>query len=154
MARTNVLTVKRSNRFFKLEIFMSRTSRNLTRAGTQAAQLAVAVPQVIGHRVTRMMTAGSVPSPRDTREFSRMSSEKTAAFAESWLAMGVEMMRANELLAVTLMTSWWNAWFSAAGFNRHARQLQSVALGIAVKGLAPVHRTAVANAKRLANVKR
>jgi hypothetical protein len=83
-----------------------------------------------------------------------MGSEKTAAFAQSWFAIGLAMMRANERLAFTLMTSWWNGWFSVAGPGRHSRQLQSAALGIAVKGIAPVHRTVVANAKRLASVKR
>jgi hypothetical protein len=133
---------------------MSRTSRNLMRVGTQTAQLALAVPQVVGHRVTRMMNAGAIPDARDVTEFSRMTSEKTAAFAESWFEMWLEMMRANERLAFTLMSSWWNAWFSVGGFNRHSRQLQSVALDVAAKGIAPVHRAVVANAKRLAKGRR
>lgn len=133
---------------------MSRTSRNLMRVGTQTAQLALAVPQVVGHRVTRMMNAGTVPDARDLRELSLMGSEKAAAFAESWFAMCIEIMRANERLAFTLAASWWNAWFSPAGFGRHPRQLQSVASGVIAKGIAPVHRAAMANARRLGNAKR
>ena len=134
---------------------MSKTSRrNLLRLGTQSAQLSVAVPQVVGHRVTRMMNAGPVPNTRDMREFSRMSAEKATAFAQSWFAIGMEMMRANERLAFTMMTSWWSAWFGVTGFGRHSRQLQSAALDMTVKAIAPVHRTVMANAKRLASVKR
>ena len=132
---------------------MSRTSRNLMKVGTQTAELALAAPQVIGHRVTRMMNAGTIPDARDVTEFSRMSSEKTAAFAESWFEMCLELMRANERLGFTLMRAWWNAWFNA-GFGRHSRELQSAALGIAAKGMEPVHRAVVANAKRLANGRR
>jgi len=129
---------------------MSKTyRRNLVRLGTQSAQVALAVPQVVGHRVTRMMNAGPVPNTRDMREFSRMSAEKTTAFAQSWFAIGMEMMRANQRLALTMMGSW----FSVTGLGRHSQQMQSAALGIAVKGIAPVHRTVVANAKRLASLK-
>jgi hypothetical protein len=112
------------------------------------------VPQVVGHRVTRMMNAGAIPNARDLREFSRMSSEKTQAFTESWFAMCIEAMRANERLAFTLMSSWLNPWFSLSGFGRHSRQLQSIAMDVAAKGIAPVHRAVTANAKRLANARR
>ena len=40
-----------------------------------AAQLADAVPQVVMHRVGRMMTAGVNPSRKDLDEFYRMGAE-------------------------------------------------------------------------------
>ncbi|MFT3816422.1 MAG: GNAT family N-acetyltransferase [Rubrivivax sp.] len=53
----------------------------------QLAEMAVAVPQVVGHRVACMTLAGPAPSARDRREFERMVDEKAVAFAQSWQAM-------------------------------------------------------------------
>ena len=136
---------------------MSRASRkHLTRIGAQTAGLALAAPQVVAHRVNRMMTAGPAPGARDLREFNLMTSEKAVALAESWIAMGAYMMRANQSLALTMIGASWKVWLSLATFGfpvRHAQQLQSNALGMISAGMAPVHRKAVANAKRLAGVK-
>ena len=49
----------------------------------QATDLAVAAPQVVAHRLTRMAMAGANPSARDRREFTRMVSEKQTAFQQS-----------------------------------------------------------------------
>ena len=63
---------------------MSRNARlKSKRVSTQATELAFAVPQVIAHRVARMMLAGPNPSTTDRREFHLMNSEKLAAFNES-----------------------------------------------------------------------
>jgi hypothetical protein len=134
----------------------------LTRIGAQSAGLALAVPQVVGHRVTRMIAAGSTPDARDLREFNLMSSEKTTAFVESWMAMGAYLIRANQQTALNMVGSWWKSWFSLSGLNwptaqqfwPRTQQLQSTALGMMVKGIEPVHKAAVANAKRLAAVRR
>ena len=45
----------------------------------QSAQLAVAVPQVVAHRVTRMAIAGPKLSQRDRKEFALMVAEKESA---------------------------------------------------------------------------
>ena len=65
----------------------TRRTRKTPSIARQAAELAVAVPQVIAHRLTRLALAGPAPSARDRREFQRMGAEKAAAFAESWNAM-------------------------------------------------------------------
>jgi hypothetical protein len=120
----------------------------------KAAELAVAVPQVVAHRVTRMVLAGAVPSARDQQEFQRMSAEKTEAFNESWAAMAAQAVRANQDLTATLMKSFWSP--LAAGkpsAAATARQMQAAALSVLSKGMAPVHRRAVANAKRLGKIK-
>ena len=62
----------------------------------QAAERAVAVPQVIAHRLARLARAGPAPSARDREEFRRMGAEKAAAFAESWNAMATGMLEANQ----------------------------------------------------------
>ncbi len=101
-----------------------------------ATELAVAVPLVVGHRLTRMALTGPSPSARDQREFHRMCSEKTTAFSKSWSAMGMAAMR-----------SFWSP--SLMMGKPGLARMQNATLGILGKGMAPVHRTAVANAKRL-----
>jgi len=115
--------------------------------GLKMMELAVAVPQVMAHRLSRMALAGASPSARDRREFGRMGSEKVAAFQESWLAMFMHAALAQQRLAL----GWWRmlAWpwsgghdlLGEAGRAGHATLHQ---------GLLPVHRRAVANARRLA----
>ena len=120
----------------------------------KTAELAAAVPQVVAHRVTRMALAGPKLSPRDRKEFERMVAEKNTAFAASWLAMAQQAALAQQTLAASWMVA-----VLGAGRKQppsavaSARQWQSAALGVLGKGLAPVHRKAVANAKRLARTK-
>ena len=120
----------------------------------KSAELAFAVPQVMAHRLTRMAIAGPNPSARDRKEFHRMGAEKTAAFTTSWNAMLVQTMRANQTLATTLMKSMLApSAKSATAAMTAAAGMQGAALGILGKGLAPVHRTATANARRLGRTK-
>lgn len=116
----------------------------------QHAQLAWAAPQVIAHRTARMAAAGATPTARDAAEFSRMFAEKTTAFTQAWIAgwaamawapsrMAMELLRAGPGLvrggAVDLGPVW-RAW-------------RGQGWGIAGAAIAPVHRAAVANARRL-----
>lgn len=128
----------------------SRRMRKTTTLFAKAAELAFAVPQVVAHRVTRMAIASPDLSDRDRKEFQRMSAEKTAAFTESWNAMNRQAIRANHALAMSFFRSFWKGGPSA---NAVAAQMHSAALGVLGKGIAPVHRKAVANAKRLARTK-
>ncbi|QJW85097.1 hypothetical protein HK414_21330 [Ramlibacter terrae] len=109
-----------------------RTAATLSR---QSTELALAVPQVMAHRLTRMALAGPFPSARDRREFHGMGQEKMLAFWQSRFAMGSAMTLAGQ-----------QAWLAAM-------QGASVPLldtqAILAKGLAPVHRKATANARRL-----
>ena len=131
-----------------------RSPRSKKSLATKAAELAVAVPQVVAHRVTRMAIAGNKLSDRDRKEFDLMVNEKKTVFAEAWQAMAAQALRANQTLATSFLRSAW----SISSRNRPtpakmARQIQSAALGVLGKGLAPIHRKAVANAKRLAKTK-
>jgi hypothetical protein len=128
----------------------SRRTRKTQSIVTQAVELAFAVPQVVAHRVTRMAIAGPTLSERDRKEFQR----KTAAFGESWNAMTLQALRANQALAASLFRSFWSPSLKdRPSASAVAAQWQSAALGILDKGMAPVHRKAVANAKRLARTK-
>ena len=134
-----------------MSIRRPRKSKSLS---AQAAALAVAVPQVIVHRAIRMAMAGASPSARDRKEFHRMGAEKVAALTESWNAMAVQTFRANQQLALSYMQSLWFPWLSPMSSAKSAsRQLSKAALGILGKGMTPIRRRAVANAKRLGRTK-
>jgi hypothetical protein len=126
-----------------------RRKRHATSLMIKTTELAFAVPQVVAHRVTRMVLAGTSPTARDQREFRQMGAEKMAAFTEAWNAMATEALRANYLLA----TSFWRSWFFGKPAQIGGSQMHDAALGVLGKGIGPVHRRAVANAKRLARTR-
>ena len=113
--------------------------KSTTRLARQATELAVAVPQVVAHRLTRMALAGANPNARDRREFHAMGQEKLAAFWQSWFAMGWAMVEASQLAWVALLQG--------------ARMPALDVHGILSRGLAPVHRRATSNARRLARTR-
>ena len=128
--------------------------RKAARLGTQASELMLAAPQVVAHRLGRMALAGAKPSARDQREFHRMGAEKLAAFGEAWQAMTLQMLKSNQQLAASMMRSWWPAAVSRGGSRsgplaQAAADWQHAALDILGQGIRPVHRRAVANARRL-----
>ncbi len=132
----------------------SRSTRKARSITTKAAELAIAVPQVVAHRVTRMAVAGPTLSERDQKEFILMLAEKSTAFAQAWQAMATQYMRANQALAASLRRSILSSSpRNKPSFRKVAAQLQGAAIDVFDKGLAPVHRKAVANAKRLARTK-
>jgi hypothetical protein len=127
----------------------TRRRRSIPPIARHSAGLALAVPEVIAQRVTRLWLAGASPSQADREEMYLMWSEKCAAFQQSWNAMFVEMFRANLRLALSPM--WWagrpvTAKQASARLTAHG---QRAALAILGAGLAPIHRRASANAKRL-----
>lgn len=127
------------------------TSRSLT---AKATELAFAVPQVVAHRMTRMALAGPRLSPRDRKEFELMLAEKNVAFADSWQAMATHTARSQQALAASFFRSLLS--MSRGGKPTSpgsAAQLQRAALEVLGKGLAPLHRKAVANARRLGRIK-
>ncbi|HKP66298.1 MAG TPA: polyhydroxyalkanoate granule-associated phasin [Casimicrobiaceae bacterium] len=126
----------------------ARRPRNATRATRQGIELALAVPVVVTHRMSRLVTAGPTPSARDRREFERMSAEKVAAFCESWNAMWMAASSAY-LRAWFSWTPWTPFTFNAS----HRSRQRKAALGVLTAGLAPVHRRAVANARRLGRIR-
>ncbi|HKX41376.1 MAG TPA: polyhydroxyalkanoate granule-associated phasin [Burkholderiaceae bacterium] len=126
----------------------ARHHRHAQTLATKTAELALAAPQVVAQRLARMAVAGPLPSARDRREFQRMGAEKATAFAESWNAMAQQAARANQALVASFWRAAWSPWMLAQ-LPANAALLQSAALGVLSKGLAPVHRTATANAKRL-----
>lgn len=119
---------------------MSRSRVSTARIARDATRMAVAVPQVVAHRLTRLALAGAAPNARDRREFTRMGAEKVAAFQQSWWNMGVAALAAQQRAALAMLSG---------NPARVARALASAGTDVAARGLAPVSRRATANAKRL-----
>jgi hypothetical protein len=127
----------------------------------KAAELSLAAPQVIALRNLMMMTSGT--SAGTSREMTRMGMEKLEAWQESVAAMTAQMQRTQQEWALAAMRQWWSAWaapwqmFGASTAPRalpSANQVQRAVSRVLDTGLAPVHRRAQANAKRLSRRKR
>lgn len=127
-----------------------RTFKTATSLGRKTFETAVAAPQVVARRLGRMATAGPLPSLRDQQEFVGMVTEKQLAFAQSWLAMSSEAWRLQQQLWTSLWTLGLSPGLSHPSASMAvARHLHSAAVSIAEKGLTPLHRKAVSNARRL-----
>jgi hypothetical protein len=122
-----------------------RRSRSLA---AQAFELGMAAPVVIAHRLARMASAGATPSASDHEEFRLMGSEKIAAASEAWMAMASQTLVENQKLALGFVQSFWLPG-RRAGPKAIQRHMNQAALRILGKGMTPVHRRAVANARRL-----
>ena len=103
-------------------------------------EMLLASSHVIGERTQRMARAGHNPSARDRTEFTRMGSEKVQAATESGLAVATRLATTN----YAAMSSFGRQWMAA--MNESAR--------LASAALAPVHRTATANSRRLGGARR
>lgn len=121
---------------------MATRRRRSKSLAAQSMALGFAVPQVIAHRMARM---------GDHKEMHLMGSEKIAAAAEAWNAMAAQAIVENQKLALSMMQSFWFPWMRRSSASR---QLSDAALSILGKGMGPVSRRAVANAKRLGRPKR
>ena len=123
---------------------MPRRRNHHARMLTQkAAELAFAAPQVVAHRFARAALMGASPSARDRREVTRMFAEKQQAFLSSWMAMWLQAWTAQQAFAAAWLRTGWRQPLDLPA------TLQEASLGVLAKGLAPVHRAAVANARRL-----
>jgi hypothetical protein len=137
------------------EIYMAtrrtRKSKSLT---VKSMELALSVPQVFAHRVTRMALAGPQLSDRDRKEFQIMLTEKHAAFAHAWSDMATHAFRENQAFTAYML----RFFFAPLSLKRRsaastAAQVHRAAIGVFGKGLAPIHRKAVSNARRLAKTR-
>ena len=82
-----------------------------------------------------------------------MGTEKVTALAEAWNAMGVQAVVENQKLALSYLQSFWFPWLRPRSRSASGA-LSNAALGILGKGMAPVRRRAVANARRLGRARR
>ena len=103
------------------------------RLATQAWEVAFAAPQVIAERTARMMFA-----PANQGQWERMGAEKAETALEMW----------SEMAAAS-----WKAWLGFC-FPWTVGQGQHAVLDVMSKGMAPVHRRTLANARRAKRAKR
>ncbi len=87
-----------------------------------------------------------------------MFTEKGVSFGHAWFAMSVQAFAAAQEVTLFMMKSLWSPW-SPRSPGRRGRSiqwtphLQSAMLGVLDKGLVPVRRKAVANARRLSRTR-
>ena len=135
---------------------MSSSSKQL-RLARRSAELAHAVPQVMATRMNRMMFSGPLPSSRDQQEFYRMGTEKFEAFGEAWLAMAWQTTQVQQQFSLWWMQTWWKValggWMNPPSLGSlstgASRNLVNGLLDVTMRGMAPLHSRAVANAQRL-----
>jgi hypothetical protein len=128
----------------------SNVKHRSERVQQQISEMSWAVPQVVTERLTRMALAGVAPNARDQQEFQKMGAEKVAAFCESWMALGQQMMLSQQEMSLAWVngfTQWPSGQWPA---NHMAKAAQSAAMGMLGAALAPVHSRAIGNARRLA----
>ncbi len=138
------------------------SSRARSRSLVKATELAFAAPQVVALRSLQALASAGKPALRDRREWMRMGTEKADAFTRSLTAMNAQWMRAGFELPFVLMGPWWKLWLAAwttvpgrpirnRALERHWQRTTWRAFDSA---LAPVHATAIANARRLSRAGR
>jgi hypothetical protein len=131
----------------------NQLKRSTRKFASQATELAFATPKVVNKRVAQMLFAGPLPSADDRKEFKMMSEEKVDAFKESWAAMATETVLAQKRLAIGMTTSIlkaaWFPWIAPSPSDMFANQMGNAAMGVLNKGMEPVRKRAVANARRL-----
>ena len=143
--------------------------------GMKTMQMSTAAAQVIAIRTARMATAGLNPTAADRREMSRMGAEKLDAFSRAGQALATGALplvagMAGGALRTTLDLLNASAHLAASRTipQTMARQCEladtlmrgsspvrhgaasNATARLAHRALAPVHRTATANARRLA----
>lgn len=129
---------------------MARRRRHPSqRLVAQSVELGFAVPQVVMHRLGRMASAGGSPSAQDRREFARMGSEKVLAFYQSGTAFWTQVLRMQLQWSQELLAMGWASMFGARPRGPSSRAAGNAAARLVSAGLAPLHVTAVANARRL-----
>jgi hypothetical protein len=164
----NAAAADESNSSRKIGTEMRKATRvRRVKSLVRAAELSMAAPQVVALRTAQMLAAGRRPSTIDQREFVRMNVEKVQAFWESSVAMSLQTMRANQEMAWLSARQWWAFWstpwrfvglgprmflpFGSAAFGRTMRHSM---LKVLDQGMIPVHRMAIANARRLGHARR
>ena len=128
----------------------SRSARKSQNLQKKTAELAEAAPQVIAKRLGKLAAAGPMLSKQDHHDLQEMVSEKQSAFTQSWLAMSMQMVFSQQELAMKTMKSMaWPKGTASFNIRQATDDAHSAALDVLEKGLDPIHKTAVANAKLL-----
>jgi len=129
-------------------------------SAVRVLELAAAAPAVIALRTARVIAAGATPTTADRLEMSRMVDEKIDAFGRSWWAMAARQQQAAFETWLAIARLWASPWMqpflpprTTAGARREMKALQRrmtrSQAAVFAAGLAPLHRAATANLRRL-----
>ena len=134
--------------------------QRIVRAGTMLSETLNATHRVVGHRSKTIETAINDPLGADTVELGRMVSEKGAAFgaagaslSRDWLAMQRDW-NAQAMAVSAMIMGQMPSPRSAQAMMVRGQRLGSAALASGVRAMAPIHRAATANEKRLGRARR
>ena len=113
--------------------------------------IACHAPQVAGHRTARMLAAPGLTSRADRREASRMVSEKWDAGLASQLAAWQAGVKLQQQLASDFwrMALGWHLPGHGAAARRMGQRHARASLALAQRAIAPIHRLARSNVRRL-----
>ena len=96
-----------------------------------------------------MVMNGAWSQPGQRTELHRMAAEKVSGFYESWNAMALQMLQANQTLAASLWRWYWQSWLTGQLITWRVPKQSSLALRVLNSGVGPIHRRVMANVKRL-----
>ena len=133
-----------------------RNSKNYKKQSffDQSMEVTTAVPQIVSHRMNEFLNAGMQPTPETQREFLLMWEEKITAFSESWHAATEQTMKINQQVAETLMQNMFTPWWDIYALNYITpSNLATAAHSILDKGMEPIHKQTISNARRLNKLK-
>lgn len=123
-----------------------RTDETL-RLARQIAEINTVVPGIVASRLMRFAWTGKHPSRSDRDEFARMSSEKWQAASQSAMASTLFLCK----LQIEAAQFFWQAalfpWLGTQA--RRDNSGSNPSTGLMSAALAPYHRMATANARRL-----
>jgi hypothetical protein len=132
-----------------------REWNRLMRAGTMWSETLTASHAVVGHRSKTIEAALANPLGADHAELGRMVSEKSSAFGEAAASLTRDYFAAQSDLNAQaeavgkMMMGQLPTTNAALAMVDRSQRLGSAALASSVRALAPVHKAATANARRL-----
>lgn len=142
---------------FDMAIAFTKAGQDMWRLGAQSAETYAAAGRVIGKRSGVIGSAMCDPLRADYRELGLMGSEKSVAFAASglslwndWVTLQIEMveqMRDFGALATWMVDP--RALATSSRMTQRSVRLTRLAAEMGGKALAPVHKAATANDRRL-----
>lgn len=125
--------------------------KDVSKIYRQSEDLGVNVPQIMQKRINMMAQQNPFDNHKERVEMERMVNEKTSAFMESWQNMGWQSLIAQQNIGNIMIDSWIKLSFGKpVAFEKLFYQINLETLKIFEKGMSPIHRRVVANAKRLA----
>ena len=119
------------------------------RLGRQVTEINAVVPGIVSRRLMQLAWAGAAPSRSDHTEMSRMSSEKWQAASQSAIAMTAFAMQQQMAMAQSFWQAVWSPWMGLPVARGPA--VSNPVAAMLSAGIAPYHRIATANARRLGN---